>query len=83
MKRNAVLSTIAGSLLVTVGAWPLAAQAADLVTKAPVGAPADPGWYFFGEVEAGGRFFVNNPQQHGIASLGQNSLGKYYEYSSI
>jgi MtrB/PioB family decaheme-associated outer membrane protein len=81
MKRKLVLSVIAASLLAT-GAWPLASQAADMVTKAAV-APADPGWYFFGEVEAGGRFFLNNPEKHGIASLGQKSLGKYYEYESI
>jgi MtrB/PioB family decaheme-associated outer membrane protein len=44
---------------------------------------ADTWWSFHGDVEAGGRFFTNDPQKNGVASQGQNSLGKYYEYSSI
>jgi MtrB/PioB family decaheme-associated outer membrane protein len=40
-------------------------------------------WWFHGTVEAGGRFFLNNPQRNGSVYLGQNSLAKYYEYSDI
>jgi MtrB/PioB family decaheme-associated outer membrane protein len=59
------------------------AFAADMPVKAmPAGEPI-PFWWFHGEVEAGGRFFVNDPNRSGIASQGQKSLGKYYEYSSI
>ena len=36
-----------------------------------------------GEVEAGGRFFLNDPQKNGIKSQGGQALGKYYEYSDI
>jgi MtrB/PioB family decaheme-associated outer membrane protein len=59
------------------------AFAADMPVKAmPAGEPI-PFWWFHGEVEAGGRFFANDPNRSGIASQGQKSLGKYYEYSSI
>lgn len=59
--------------------WAMAQSA--MPTKAP--SVADTWWYFHGEIEAGGRFFVNNPTKNGIASQGQSSLGKYYEYSTI
>src|SRR5580704_3720316 len=39
-----------------------------------------PYWWFHGTLEAGGRFFLNDPQRNGSAYLGQNSLAKYYEY---
>ena len=42
-----------------------------------------PFWWFHGEVEVGGRVFLNNPQKDGRADLGQKSLAKYYEFSSI
>jgi len=77
MKRNAFLSTIAGSLLFTAGALSAPAQAQNLTV------PTDPGWYFSGEIEAGGRVFLNNPDKSGLASNGQKSLGKFYEYQSI
>ena len=38
-------------------------------------------WVVHGDVEAGGRFFLNNPQKDGLASQGGKALGKYYEYS--
>ena len=44
---------------------------------------ADTWWFYHGELEAGGRFFVNNPQKNGINSQGGQSLAKYYEYSTI
>ena len=34
-------------------------------------------------VEAGGRFFLNNPQRNGSAYLGQKSLAKFYEYRDL
>ena len=40
-------------------------------------------WWFHGQIEFGGRFFVNNPQKSGSSYLGQDSLAKYYEYSRI
>ncbi len=42
-----------------------------------------PFWWFHGSLEAGGRFFLNNPEKDGQAPLNQKSLAKYYEYSSV
>ena len=42
-----------------------------------------PYWWFHGTVEAGGRFFLNDPSRNGSIYLGQDSLAKYYEYSRI
>jgi len=65
-----------------------------LPVKAPPPAPV-PYWWTHGEIEFGGRGFVNNPNQSGsifgdtnpankttggYAYLGQKSLGKFYEY---
>ena len=61
----------------------LPVAAADMVTKAPAASVADTWWVYHGDVEFGGRFFANDPNKNGIASLGQKSLGKYYEYSDI
>ena len=44
---------------------------------------ADTWWEYHGNVEVGGRFFANNPKKDGIASQGDKSLSKYYEYSTI
>lgn len=46
------------------------------------GAPSLDGWWFHGELEAGGRAFLNNPQKDGQAHNGGQSLAKFYEYSS-
>jgi len=81
MRRPVVLSVAAGSLLLAGAFFP--AAAADMVTKAPVASIADTWWVFHGDVELGGRFFANDPNKNGIASQGQKSLGKYYEYSDI
>ena len=51
--------------------------------KAPVAVEPVPYWWFHGEVEAGGRFFLNNPQRNGSAYLGQPSLAKFYEYRDL
>jgi hypothetical protein len=57
-----------------------------------VKAPVIPVWWSHGEVEFGLRGFVNDPQRDGsifgdtgdgYTYLGQHSLGKYYEYSTI
>jgi MtrB/PioB family decaheme-associated outer membrane protein len=85
MKRELLLSTIAGSVVLATGLLPsTGAKAADTVpVKAPAMSVADTWWYFHGDVEAGGRFFLNDPQRDGLASRGQKALGKYYEYSDI
>jgi len=61
-------------------------------------APAVPFWWTHGEIEAGGRDFLNDPTQSGLTAtnpsgvngkaipgtpLGAQSLGKYYEYSIV
>jgi MtrB/PioB family decaheme-associated outer membrane protein len=46
-------------------------------------ANADAIWWFHGDVDVGGRAFLNNPPANGSVYLGQNSLAKYYEYSTI
>jgi MtrB/PioB family decaheme-associated outer membrane protein len=81
MKRLIVLSAAAASLFLTGTIVP--AAAADMVTKAPAASIADTWWVYHGDVEFGGRFFTNDPNKSGIASQGQKSLGKYYEYSDI
>jgi len=58
------------------------AQSAPATTGALAQAEPVPYWWFHGTVEAGGRFFLNNPQRNGSAYLGQSSLAKYYEYST-
>jgi hypothetical protein len=40
-------------------------------------------WWYHGYIESGGRFFVNNPPRNGSISNNQDSLAKYYEYSTI
>ena len=85
-RRNGLVRTfVIGALLSSV-AWAvpgMQAQAGDLPVKAPAAAEPVPYWWFHGEVEAGGRVFLNNPQRNGSAYLNQSSLAKYYEYSSI
>jgi MtrB/PioB family decaheme-associated outer membrane protein len=53
-----------------------------LAQAAPAAEPV-PYWWFHGTIEAGGRFFLNNPQKDGQAYLSGRSLAKYYEYSTI
>ena len=59
------------------------AQAADIPLKAPAAGESPALWWFHGEVEAGGRFFLNDPQRNGSAYLGQKSLAKFYEYRDL
>ena len=78
MKRRVLFSTAAAALTAAAAYMtPAAAQSAETASV------ADTWWAFHGNVEAGGRFFLNNPGKDGVASQGQTSLGKYYEYSDI
>ena len=78
MKRRVLFSTAAAALTAAAAYMtPAAAQSAEAASV------ADTWWAFHGNVEAGGRFFLNNPGKDGVASQGQTSLGKYYEYSDI
>jgi len=74
-----LLTCAAGALLIGAGPMVSGAHAA----PAPQVADPVPFWWFHGELEAGGRFFTNNPPRNGVNSAGQNSLAKYYEYSTI
>src|SRR5665811_483325 len=74
-----LLTCAAGALLIGAGPW-VPNALAQSATKA---AEPVPFWWFHGELEAGGRMFLNNPQRNGVNSAGQSSLAKYYEYSTI
>jgi MtrB/PioB family decaheme-associated outer membrane protein len=80
-----VRTFVIGALLSSV-AWAvpgMQAQAGDLPVKAPAAAEPVPYWWFHGEVEAGGRFFINNPLRSGSAYRGAPSLAKFYEYRDL
>jgi MtrB/PioB family decaheme-associated outer membrane protein len=86
MKRRGkfLLTCVAG--MMAVGPLSPAARAADqAAVKADPTVKADPipFWWFHGELDVGGRFFVNNPQRDGLNYLRQDSLAKYYEYRTI
>ena len=85
--------------LATSAAWPadpwLWPTDSAAVVKA---APAVPFWWTHGEIEVGGRDFLNNPQVNGAvsadtnplnfvtggyATVNQKSLASYYEYSIV
>ena len=88
MKRHTGLirKCMLGALLSSV-AWTvpgMQAQAADqLPVKAPAAVEPIPYWWWHGEVEVGGRFFLNDPQRSGSAYLNQQSLAKFYEYRDL
>ena len=71
-----------GKLLLTCSVAAMIAAPA-LSADAPTPVVAGMPWWFHGQMEFGGRTFVNNPQKSGSAYLGQDSLAKYYEYSRI
>ena len=75
---NALLSSVAWAI---PGMQALAAD--QLPVKAPAAVEAIPYWWWHGEVDVGGRFFLNNPQRDGLNFLRQNSLAKYYEYRDL
>jgi len=95
--RAGFVTKLAIGALLSSAAWAvpgMRVQAADTMpVKAMESTDPVPYWWFHGEVEAGGRFFLNNPQDHrqtsnapagsGTPGTQGNSLAKYYEYSDI
>jgi MtrB/PioB family decaheme-associated outer membrane protein len=80
--------------LATSAAWPADPWEWPADSTLPLkAAPAVPFWWTHGELEVGGRDFLNNPQVNGSiygntaagaeVYLGQKSLAKYYEYSIV
>jgi MtrB/PioB family decaheme-associated outer membrane protein len=80
--------------LATSDQWPVDPGAASNPFSMPLKAPpAVPTWWLHGQIEAGGRGFLNDPLGNGsifgntpgggYVFLGQNSLAKYYEYSRV
>src|SRR5664280_865266 len=79
-----LLTCTAGALLIGAGPTISTALAADTMpTKAMPAAEPVPFWWFHGELEVGGRFFLNNPERNGVNSAGQKSLAKFYEYRDL
>ena len=78
MKGRAKLLSTCATGVFMLAQLPPEARAAD---KAP--AAEQSAWWHHGEVQIGGRFFLNNPQRNGSNYLHQESLAKYYEYSTI
>ena len=87
---NAFTDGLATSASWPADPWLWPADNASLL-KAP---PVAPFWWTHGEIEAGGRDFLNNPTQSGLTGttggiaipgtpLGAQSLGKYYEYGIV
>jgi MtrB/PioB family decaheme-associated outer membrane protein len=78
-----LLTCVTGILVIGAGPMISTSHAADtaMPTKAMPAAEPVPFWWFHGEVEFGGRVFLNDPQKDGLASQGGKSLSKYYEYS--
>lgn len=85
IRTKLLLTCVTGALVIGAGPMISTSHAADtaMPTKAMPAAEPVPFWWFHGDLEVGGRFFANNPTKDGIASQGQTSLGKYYEYSTI
>ncbi len=81
--------------LSTSAAWPADPWLWPSDSTLPVKAAAPvPFWWTHGEIEAGGRDFLNNPQSNGalagdthgglyVTNPGAQSLAKYYEYSIV
>jgi hypothetical protein len=79
-----LLTCVAGTIVVAPTSFQAHAADQTMVVKAgPKVAEAIPFWWFHGELDVGGRFFVNNPQRDGLNFLRQDSLAKYYEYRTI
>ena len=79
--QKCVLSVMLSSAWAIPGMQALAAD--QLPVKAPAAVEPIPYWWWHGEVDVGGRFFLNNPQRNGLNYLGQNSLAKFYEYRDL
>ena len=79
--QKCVLSVLLSSACAIPGLQALAAD--QLPVKAPAAVEPIPYWWWHGEVDVGGRFFLNDPQRNGSNYLGQNSLAKFYEYRDL
>jgi MtrB/PioB family decaheme-associated outer membrane protein len=85
VRASLLLTCVMGILVIGAGPMISASHAADtaMPTKAEPAAEPVPFWWFHGELEVGGRFFLNNPQRNGSNYLGQQSLAKFYEYRDL
>jgi MtrB/PioB family decaheme-associated outer membrane protein len=75
----------AGLLLTGAASGALLMLSAGMASRALAeeGAYDTGAWWYRGYIEAGWRGFLNNPQRDGIKYAGQDSLAKYYEYSTV
>jgi hypothetical protein len=80
-----LLTCVAGTIVVAPTSFQAHAADQTMVVKAgPKVAEAIPFWWFHGELDVGGRFFVNNPQRDGLNFLRQDSLAKYvFEHLAV
>lgn len=69
-----------GGTAIGANAWSSGNQIGDWP---PTNVSPVPYWWTHGEIEVGGRAFLNDPSKNGSAFKQQDSLAKYYEYSSI
>ncbi len=69
--------------LATSAQWPATTQSSANMAQSPANADPVPDWWYHGDIEAGGRFFLNNPSRNGARYLGQGGLAKFYEYSTV
>ena len=79
VRNGFLLTCVTGALLIGAGPSDLRRHTlADeaMPAKAPPAAEPVPFWWFHGDVEVGGRFFLNNPQKNGSAYLGQQQPGQ-------
>lgn len=85
VRARLLLTCVTGGLVIGAGPMISTSHAADtaMPTKAMPAAEPVPFWWFHGELEVGGRFFLNDPNRNGINSAGQKSLAKYYEYRDL
>jgi len=82
VRGGILLSCATGALL--LAASTAAVRAADQDQPFPVKAPpVDNDWWWHGDVEVGGRGFLNNPTRNGSAYTGSDSLAKFYEYRDL
>lgn len=91
MKRRVgfVGTCLIGAALAGAASCGAMAQTAKATDAFAQGTDAVDMWWFHGSVEAGGRFFLNNPQKGNMTStapagtpgVAGRSLAKYYEYS--
>ena len=81
-----LLTCATGALLVS---GPMASvHAADQMPVKAAPAVAETGWWWHGDIEVGGRFFLNNPNKNGTINGPApypkgDSLAKFYEYRDL